>query len=168
MEEMMGKRITDPSTSLTECLAEWNELLTIMPISVKTAIPLTLWNRDLLYALDMPVVDIPVVELAWLFDIPLWAVDGIPFQVTPNQVWEHPDRFAAQYALTLDADLAWPIHIIRHGLRWTILDGVHRLLKADMLGHQMIGAMPLTPADYASLVYPPGFGAGKCRVPLHH
>jgi hypothetical protein len=132
---------------------EWNRLLTIMPDPVKVAIPINLWNRDLLYALDLATEEVPVADVAWLFDVPLWAVDGNPFQVTPNQVRTDPGRFAAQYERTMNSDLTWPIHIIRHSRRWTILDGVHRLLKADILGQHSIRAMILGDEHLASIMY---------------
>lgn len=136
---------------------EWQRLLTIMPASVRAAIPLNLWNRDRMYALDLPVSEISVTDVRWMLDVPLWGVDGgIPFQVTPNQVISDRAKFADQYRRTLAADLAWPIHVMWHNDRWTILDGVHRLLKAEMLGHDTIRAKVLTDEDYASIVHPAG------------
>jgi hypothetical protein len=43
-----------------------------------------------------------------------------------------PVRFADQEERTRQADLRFPIHIIYWNGRWTIIDGLHRLLKAVM------------------------------------
>lgn len=43
------------------------------------------------------------------------------------------DRYEAQWARTRAADLEYPIYLLKWRNDWTILDGVHRLLKADIL-----------------------------------
>lgn len=138
-----------------ELRAEWERLLTIMPEAVKAAVTPELWDRDRLHALDVPVRDVAIDGLAWLLDVPLWAVEGAPFRVTPNEVRAAPEAFPGQHARTMAADLAWPIHIMRFRGRWIILDGVHRLLKAEMLGRERIPGMVLSRSDYASIVYAP-------------
>lgn len=135
--------------------AEWDRLLAVMPAPARQAITPELWNPDWLHALDLPVRDIPISELEWLFDIPLWSVDGVPFQASPNEVRAQPNTFREQFVRTMASDLAWPIHIMCFRGRLIILDGVHRLLKADMLGEAAVQAMELCQADYASIVYPP-------------
>jgi hypothetical protein len=110
------------------------------------------WNRDRLYALKLPLSEIAMDQLAWLLDVPLWAVDDVPFQVTPNEVGADPQRYTPQLQRTLDADLDWPIHVMRHNGRWTILDGVHRLLKATLEGRASISAMILSPAHYHAIL----------------
>lgn len=57
--------------------------------------------------------------------------------MTPNQVRENPERFATHWQRTIDSDLRFPIHLLQRE-RLTILDGVHRLLKADAQGRQSI------------------------------
>ncbi len=108
-----------------------------------------------LHALDLPVQRMTVSDLAWLFDVPLWAVDGEPFRVTPIEVRANPERFEAQYRRTMEADLSWPIHVMWFQGRSIVLDGVHRLLKADMQGETTIGVRYLSREDYASILYGP-------------
>jgi hypothetical protein len=44
------------------------------------------WKIQKPWALELPVRRVVVEELAWLFDLPLWQLNGTRFQVTPSQV----------------------------------------------------------------------------------
>jgi len=44
------------------------------------------WALELLHALDLPAVSLQVADLADHLDLPFWAYDGRPFQLTPHQV----------------------------------------------------------------------------------
>jgi len=44
------------------------------------------WDLELLHALDLPAVSLQVADLADHLDLPFWAYDGRPFQLTPHQV----------------------------------------------------------------------------------
>ena len=93
------------------------------------------WDRARLHALELPVEKLAVSELRWQLDLPWWRVEDRFFAVTPNQVRAEPARYAQHWQRTLAADLAFPIHVTETAPdRWTILDGVHRLLKADITG----------------------------------
>jgi hypothetical protein len=93
------------------------------------------WDLSRLHGLDLPVMQIEVRELAWHLELPFWAYDGRPFQVTPLQVAADPELYAEQYARTLAADLSYPIDVVRRpDGRISILDGVHRLLRAHLSG----------------------------------
>lgn len=61
------------------------------------------------------------------------------FAVSPTGVRAEPATYAAQWRRTLAADLAFPIHLL-DGERPIVLDGLHRLLKADVLGMQHVHA----------------------------
>ena len=50
------------------------------------------------------------------------------------QVKADPVRYQEQYKRTMAADLAHPLDLLFRNDRWVILDGVHRLLKAEVLG----------------------------------
>ena len=88
-----------------------------------------------------PVEDVPVAELAWLLDLPLWGSGGRPFQVTPNQVAADRRRFAGHFARVMWADLEDPIRLDERNGRLVVLDGYHRLLKAVVEGRQTIRAV---------------------------
>ncbi|HWD77474.1 MAG TPA: hypothetical protein VG497_01275 [Kribbella sp.] len=97
------------------------------------------WDLDRLHALDLPVTQLAVVDLAHHLDLPFWAYDGRPFQVTPRQVAADPVTYHEQYDRTRSADLRHPLDAVhRPDDRITILDGIHRLLRADLEGHQAV------------------------------
>jgi hypothetical protein len=101
------------------------------------------WSVERLHSLDLPSVDLPVADLAHHLDLPFWAYDG-PFQVSPHQVQQDPLKYQAQYAHTLAADLRYPLDVVRRqDGRMTVLDGVHRLLRAEMSGFEVVRARVL-------------------------
>jgi hypothetical protein len=97
------------------------------------------WDLELLHGLDLPTVVVPLAELAEHLDLPFWRYDDRPFQVTPRQVGADPVTYHEQYARTMAADLRHPLDVVRRtDGRLTILDGVHRLLRAEVEGRAMV------------------------------
>lgn len=93
------------------------------------------WSRERLWELDLPVQWVAMSELRWLLSLPVWAFEGVPFVVSPRHVRADPDRYSVQYGRTMAADLAFPLHVLARRERVaTVLDGFHRLLKAELLG----------------------------------
>jgi hypothetical protein len=92
------------------------------------------WDAHALHALDVPVETMPLSELAWQLRLKLWRHEGVPFAVSPSEVATDPVRYGKEYERMLTADLAYPIDLMLVRGRWTIMDGVHRLLKARLLG----------------------------------
>ena len=74
-----------------------------------------------------------VQELAWLFDLPLWQLNGVRFRVSPQQVRE-TEGFPDHLRRVMAADLGRPVHLVGHNRRLVVLDGFHRLLKAALEG----------------------------------
>ena len=116
------------------------------------------WDRERLWALDLPHRRLELEELRWHFDLPWWRRDGVWFQVTPREFVadpaphpEHMDRLAT-------ADLSYPLHVVRRHQRWLILDGIHRLVKAELLGLTNIAVATLTPVDIAEIAGHPVAG----------
>lgn len=102
------------------------------------------WDLDLLHALDLPVVELPFADLADHLDLPFWAYDGRPFQLTPHQVAADPVTYRDQYERTLAADPSHPLDVVRRpDNRITILDGVHRLLRAELEGQTVVAVRVL-------------------------
>src|SRR5215470_6403928 len=76
---------------------------------------------------------------------PYWRLGDAPFQLTPRDVMNDPGRYAEQYRRTLQADLTYPITVCDRAARQPmILDGVHRLLEAVLLGRTTIVANVFT------------------------
>ncbi len=122
-----------------------------MPPVMQALLPNVMWDRQRLHQLVMPITELPVADLRWMLDLPWWRVGERRFAVTPNQVRLGPDRHAAHWRRVLDADLDYPIHLLQRD-RLIILDGVHRLLKADVLGMRTIATHVLDAATFAEIV----------------
>ena len=93
----------------------------------------------------------PLRELEWILELPLWWRDGRPFRLSPREVLRAPARFEAQHARMLEADLGQPIDVVRHFGRWVTVDGIHRLLKASALGHTAVAMREVPLASVRSL-----------------
>jgi hypothetical protein len=128
-----------------------------VPPSLAAVLPRVTWSRDRLHRLALPVVQVAVAELRWQLDLPWWRVDRDHFAVTPHEVMRDPRAHAQQWQRTLQADLGFPIHLLA-GSPPIILDGVHRLLKAETLGAEHIAAHLVSAALFADHVverFPP-------------
>ena len=77
-----------------------------------------------LRALDLPVREVPIGELAWMLDLPCWPGHGA-FEVRPLDVVDGP-----QLERTNAADLSQPLLVTRRNGRLVVLDGLYGLLKA--------------------------------------
>jgi hypothetical protein len=96
-------------------------------------------RRELVSSLLLPVIELPVAELVWQLDLPLWPnAHGDPFRVRPLDVVDGP-----QLRDTDAADLALPVDVVWRGDRWLVLDGLHRVLKAARTGRQTLAARPV-------------------------
>jgi len=124
-----------------------DDLLAMTPDSIRQALPLVPWDIGKLWALDRPVRPVPVADLAWLLDLPLWQLNGARFQVSPNRVRAEPDRFPDHLRRVMAADLGHPIHLVEHNGRLVVLDGFHRLLKAAIQSREQIDAITLSQSD---------------------
>ncbi len=105
------------------------------------------WDQERLWRFAKPAHSLPMTQLEWHLDVPFWSHDGVPFQVTPRQVAMSPGLYAAQFRRTLASDLQYPLVVIKWRGRWTILDGVHRLLKARLAGLDPISVRCVDRAD---------------------
>ncbi|MEU8803273.1 hypothetical protein [Spirillospora sp. NPDC048819] len=128
-----------------------DELLAMMPEALRETLPLVPWKIERLWRLELPVRRVAVQELAWLFDLPLWQLNGERFRVAPRQVRDDPQRFPDHLQRVMASDLAYPIHLVEHNGRLVVLDGFHRLLKASIEGRGEVEAMVLSPADLESI-----------------
>jgi hypothetical protein len=111
------------------------------------------WDQERLWRLDLPVTEVPTRELRWHLELPMWALDDSPFTLTPAQVAACPRRYAGQYTRTLAADLRFPIHVLDRPERLTVLDGMHRLLKAHILGQDTVLAKKVPTSRLDDIVH---------------
>jgi len=124
---------------------DWEALLASTPQVVRDALPDAPWELDRLRALRLPTEMVAVADLLWLLDLPVWGVSGRRFQITPNDVRATPTKYAEHWRRIVGADLSDPIHLALHRGKWAILDGFHRVVRADMLGVRTLPAMRLSP-----------------------
>jgi hypothetical protein len=117
------------------------------PEVIRQTFPMVPWDMAGLRALSLPVQRVAVQDLAWQFDLPLWQLNGVRFQVSPRQVRDDPDRFPDHLGRVMASDLRHPIHLVRHSGQLVVLDGFHRLLKAALQGHAQIDGMALSQED---------------------
>jgi hypothetical protein len=118
----------------------FEELVAMMPETLREVFPPYRWQLAKLRELDLRVEPVEIADLVWMFDLPLWQLDGDRFRVTPHQVAETPMNFRAHYQRVMDADLDFPINLVAYRGRLVVLDGVHRLLKAHFLRRRWIEA----------------------------
>lgn len=104
----------------------------------------TRWDNTRLWALDLPTIQLPVDLLRWHYTLPWWRHDGRWFQLTPTQVLERPDDFPEHRDRIERADLSYPLHVTRRRGRWLVIDGIHRLVKADSEGAASVDAHPVS------------------------
>ena len=128
------------------------------PESLRAVFPQTHWQLGKLWALDLRVEPVEVADLVWMFDLPLWQLNGERFKVTPNQVAATPMNFRPHYERVMDADLDFPIHLVAYRGRLVVLDGVHRLLKAHFLRRRWIEAKIATARFYGEQILPSALG----------
>jgi hypothetical protein len=113
------------------------------------------WDLDRLLALDLPTAAVAVADYEWILDLPMWRDEqGRRFTVTPNQVRADPGGNLTQWHRTLRADLMRPVHVTPRERRSVIIDGIHRLLKAALLGQDSLPARVVSVDDWVSFQDP--------------
>ncbi len=101
--------------------------------------------------LPLPVVEIPLEELIWHFDMPVWAKDGTEdWNLTPWQVIHGEKGSDTHQKRVAQADTIYPIIVTPYKDRLVILDGVHRLVKTYQSGYKTIKAK-MIPEEYLLL-----------------
>ncbi|MET7279958.1 hypothetical protein ABZS29_17110 [Kribbella sp. NPDC005582] len=143
-------RDTDTAADRSAPDVSFDELIASMPEELRSVFPPTSWQLEKLWALDLKVEPIEVADLVWMFELPLWQLDGERFKVTPSQVAETPMNFRPHYQRVMDADLDFPINLVAYRGRLVVLDGVHRLLKAHFLRRRWIEATIATATQLQS------------------
>ena len=111
------------------------------------------WDNKKVWEIEVPVEKMKMSELSWQFNFPFWHSKLQRYTVTPNQVFANPENFEAQYKRILDADLNYPIDIMQNkkGL-WEILDGLHRLAKAYLLGLKEVDVRKIPESQIKNII----------------
>lgn len=93
------------------------------------------WEEKDVWNLKYPVEKIKIDVIEWHFDVPFWDWKDECYNLTPNQVIEHKDKYKEQYDRIMNSDIRYPIDIMENKGRYVILDGLHRLVKCKILGY---------------------------------
>lgn len=101
-------------------------------------------DAEKLGALDIPIVDFEIKKLIWNFDLPLWGKDNESWNLTPWDVINKVPGSESQQERVMNADMRYPILVLKKNGKWLIVDGVHRLVKAYIDGQKTISAKILT------------------------
>lgn len=111
--------------------------------------------RDLekLWALELPVEEIPIEELAWHLDLPFFWQPDLPFSLKPSDVLKSPDKYEYRMGRIMGVDENFPIHIIFWKERWVILDGLHRFCKQVVQGKTVIKVKKV-PVEFIDKIKP--------------
>ncbi|MFH1315850.1 MAG: hypothetical protein ABIH67_05665 [Candidatus Uhrbacteria bacterium] len=92
-----------------------------------------------LWAVDIPIEEIPISEIKYNLDIPYLEQEGTnDWNLTPRMLIENFNKEFFHANKVNEADLKYPIEIYLHKGKWIILDGVHRFTKAIRLEHKTI------------------------------
>ena len=109
------------------------------------------WDRERLWELELPRQRIALKLLRWHLALPWWRRDDAWFQISPYEVMARPSCYPEHAERVASADLTYPLHVVRRRQRWLILDGVHRLTRAELLGDADIYVFALTAEDIAAI-----------------
>jgi hypothetical protein len=115
------------------------------------------WDREALWALPKASVQLQIADLRWLYDLPLWrGADGCWFQVTPREYLASPTDYPEHDARVRSVDLRYPLHAISRHDHWFLLDGAHRLVRADLDRREHVEVVVVSPDDLPTFVRAPG------------
>lgn len=99
-----------------------------------------------LWAVDIPVEEIPISEIEYNLDIPYLEQEGTnDWNLTPRMLIENFDKEFFHAKIVNETDLKYPIEIYLYKGKWIILDGVHRFTKAVRLGLKTIKVRKVSP-----------------------
>jgi len=63
----------------------FEELVAMMPETLREVFPPYRWQLAKLWELDLKVEPVEIADLVWMFDLPLWQLEGERFRVTPHR-----------------------------------------------------------------------------------
>jgi hypothetical protein len=96
------------------------------------------WEVEKLWALELPTEEMNIKDLLWHFDTPFWPNDNSEkWTVTPWDVINQKEGTSLEQQMN-DADLTYPIDILKNHGKWLVLDGLHRLAKTYMQGRKNV------------------------------
>lgn len=111
-----------------------NKAIYVDPRHHEHAFDLPFWrDNQKLWALKVPVEEMNIDELLWIFDIPFWEDKDGNIVITPIEVINNMDTYPFHRDKILNSDTSYPIDIMKNKKgKWLTLDGLHRLVKLHL------------------------------------
>jgi tRNA nucleotidyltransferase (CCA-adding enzyme) len=109
------------------------------------------WSEEKVWALKVPVVEMKIIELEWHLGMPFWNHDGVSYCLKPEQVLKEREKYRVEYERILKSDLKYPLDIMFWKGRWLLLDGLHRLAKAKLLGYDKVNVREIPQKDIPAI-----------------
>lgn len=93
------------------------------------------WDKRALWDLPTPATLLPIAELDWHLDLPVWSTQPPQalFDLRPREVIAQPALHPQHWQRILNAPLAYALDLFEYNGRWVIMDGYHRLAKHHVL-----------------------------------
>ena len=92
------------------------------------------WDEKDVWKLKYPVQEIASEILEWHFDVPFWNWNNEWYVLKPRDVINNPEKYKLEYERIMNSDISYPIDVMANKERLVILDGLHRLVKCNLLG----------------------------------
>lgn len=98
------------------------------------------WGEKEIWALNIPKETVPIDLISWHFEIPFWDSENGWYDLSPNDVLKNPSKYPDHIRRIEEADTSYAIDICLNPKtgRWTILDGLHRLVKLALHGAKTV------------------------------
>jgi hypothetical protein len=128
----------------------WIDLVPLIPPELRPFMLDFEWDIERLHGLDLPVELMSVAKLVWHLELPWWRGEG-PFCVRPVDVLRRPGDHPVHRGRILKADLRHPLEVTWREDVWTIMDGIHRLAKAVVLGLPRVAVRKVPASAFADI-----------------
>ena len=100
-------------------------------------------DTEKVWALDIPVVEIPIEDITWHFSIPFWGVKDAYYSITVNDVIKNKDAYPEHYKRIINSETTYPVDLLDNreiNGKLLMLDGLHRTVKLYLEGQKTIKA----------------------------
>lgn len=110
------------------------------------------WENEKVWKVKAPIERMKISELDWQFNFPFWHSSTERYVITPNQVFKNPKKYKEQYERIMKSNMEHPIDIMKNKeYLWEILDGLHRLAKAYLLGQKEVNVRKIPHSEITNI-----------------
>lgn len=101
---------------------------------------------DDFWTIDLPIIEVPIADLLWHFEMPVWEKDGTDdWNLTPWEVIKNNKGSMDHRERIRGVDTSFPIILCEFNSRYVVLDGMHRLVKLYEAGEKMVRVKIIPP-----------------------